>query len=152
MNLNKLDNLIERLRELDKKGYQPLTGAIGEEAADTIESLRAELNTQNANMISLHYMHDGHVFSRIKGNTLDEIIAYATSIALSEDGAYGMLCSPILLCGKKEIRRINANAHARKMTDTEHWNEQISKWRSIVEADTEFMNLLASGGLNHERE
>jgi hypothetical protein len=24
--------LTERLRELDKKGYQPLTGAIGEEA------------------------------------------------------------------------------------------------------------------------
>lgn len=33
----------ERLHELDKKGYQPLTGAIGNEAADEIERLRAAL-------------------------------------------------------------------------------------------------------------
>lgn len=36
-------DLVERLRELDKKGYQPLTGAIGEEAATEIERLRSLL-------------------------------------------------------------------------------------------------------------
>lgn len=34
--------LTERLRELDKKGYQPSTGAIGEEAATEIEQLRQD--------------------------------------------------------------------------------------------------------------
>jgi len=38
------EDLVGRLRELDKKGYQPLTGAIGREAADEIERLRAKLN------------------------------------------------------------------------------------------------------------
>lgn len=33
-------DIVARLRELDKKGYQPLTGAIGEEAAAEIERLR----------------------------------------------------------------------------------------------------------------
>ena len=36
-------DIIERLRELDKRGYQPLTGAIGAEAADEIERLREAL-------------------------------------------------------------------------------------------------------------
>ena len=37
-----MSDIIERLRELDKKGYQPLTGAIGDEAAREIERLREE--------------------------------------------------------------------------------------------------------------
>lgn len=43
MTETKMD-LVERLRELDRKGYQPLTGAIGVEAADEIELLRSILN------------------------------------------------------------------------------------------------------------
>lgn len=43
-----MDDLTERLRDLDKKGYQPLTGAIGEEAADTIDRLRAEVASLKA--------------------------------------------------------------------------------------------------------
>ena len=35
--------LVERLRGLDKKGYESLTGAIGEEAADLIDELRKKL-------------------------------------------------------------------------------------------------------------
>jgi hypothetical protein len=33
-------DIVKRLRDLDKNGYQPLTGAIGEEAATEIEKLR----------------------------------------------------------------------------------------------------------------
>jgi hypothetical protein len=36
---DRLAKLCEKLRELDKKGYQPLTGAIGETAATEIEAL-----------------------------------------------------------------------------------------------------------------
>lgn len=39
-------DIVERLRELDKKGYQPLTGAIGEEAAAEIERLHALVKAQ----------------------------------------------------------------------------------------------------------
>lgn len=38
----------DRLRELDKKGYQPLTGAIGEEAATLIAQLEAQLANYSA--------------------------------------------------------------------------------------------------------
>ncbi len=36
-------DIVERLRELDEKGYQPLTGAIGEDAATEIMRLRSAL-------------------------------------------------------------------------------------------------------------
>lgn len=36
-------NIVERLRDLDEKGYQSLTGAIGAEAATEIERLRAAM-------------------------------------------------------------------------------------------------------------
>lgn len=35
-------DIVKRLRELDKVGYQPLTGAIGNEAALEIEHLRID--------------------------------------------------------------------------------------------------------------
>ena len=37
-----MPDLVARLRELDRSGYQPLTGAIGEEAAAEIEKLRKD--------------------------------------------------------------------------------------------------------------
>ena len=37
-----MSSLTERLRELDKRGYRPLTGPIGNEAADELDKLRAE--------------------------------------------------------------------------------------------------------------
>lgn len=49
-------NIVERLRELDKKGYQPLTGAIGEEAAAEIERQRNLLrHTRDAMSIARQY-------------------------------------------------------------------------------------------------
>lgn len=39
-----MNTLTERLRELDQTGYQPLTGAIGDEAAREIESLRYNMH------------------------------------------------------------------------------------------------------------
>ena len=53
-----MENLIERLRELDVKGYQPLTGAIGDEAATEIERLRA-LKATNAEPVGLTFVKDG---------------------------------------------------------------------------------------------
>lgn len=38
-----MNDIVKRLRELDVKGYQPMTGAIGEEAAREIEALRYSL-------------------------------------------------------------------------------------------------------------
>ena len=42
-----MDDLINRLRELDHKGYQPLTGAIGDEAATKIERLQKDAARYN---------------------------------------------------------------------------------------------------------
>ncbi|MBK8810780.1 MAG: hypothetical protein IPN69_08635 [Acidobacteria bacterium] len=36
-------NIVERIMDIDEKGYQPLTGAIGAEAATEIERLRAAM-------------------------------------------------------------------------------------------------------------
>lgn len=39
---NVIMDIVKRLRELDNSGYQPLTGAIGSEAALEIERLRVD--------------------------------------------------------------------------------------------------------------
>ena len=40
-----MTDIVDRLCELDEKGYQPLTGAIGQEAANEIKRLRSFLNS-----------------------------------------------------------------------------------------------------------
>lgn len=50
-----IDDLKERLRELDVRGYQPLTGAIGNEAATRIEELERDLAAKTAECDALKH-------------------------------------------------------------------------------------------------
>jgi hypothetical protein len=53
-----MSDLTTRLRNLDRVGYEPLTGAIGEEAAATIEALNvrvARLVAAGKNLADNHY-------------------------------------------------------------------------------------------------
>jgi hypothetical protein len=80
-------DLTERLRELDGKGYQPSTGALGEEAATEIESLRKDAERYRA-LRRWHraYCFGGepggmnlHILTTVKPTHLDE--AFDAAIA-----------------------------------------------------------------------
>jgi len=92
-------DITERLRELDVKGYQPLTGAIGAEAADLIEkqelqiaelhekliscrgSVKAELNTYERfllNSVSESPLQQSIIES--EAHRLDELLSYIDGV------------------------------------------------------------------------
>jgi hypothetical protein len=93
--------------------------------------------------LNVAFMHDGHWFTRLEGNTLDEILAHADEIESGEDGSYGSLCPIILLRGTKEIRRVGPMAHARGSKDPkDHWIKGKAEWKAAAEADPDVQRIL----------
>lgn len=83
-----------------------------------------------ADTVKFYFMHDWHGFSRLRGATLDEVVAHADQIEASAVGSYGMLCPAILMSGEKEVRRVGPSAHARGTKDPkDHWNEEKANLR-----------------------
>lgn len=98
-----------------------------------------------ADGVRFYFMHDCHGFSRLRGATLDEVVAHADQIESHAEGSYGMLCPAILMCGEKEVRRVGPAAHARGTKDPkDHWNAGKGKWIEAMKADADVMRLLPS--------
>lgn len=115
--------------------------------SDMADSVLKTIQDQQPVALSIWWMYDCHLFHRIEGATLDEIIAEATEIQ-KEDG-YGMLCAPTLLnAAGKEVRRVSAGpfsngAHAHgRGKDAAYWQQQCKNWRAACEADADVMRLL----------
>lgn len=89
-----------------------------------------------------HYMHDNHTFSRLHGNTIDEILASAETMA--NESPCGMLCPPILMAEGKELRRLREVAHAPCCGDDSKWQSGKDVWRKACESDSQVMRLVAS--------
>jgi len=107
----------------------------------------APINQQVATEARFYYMHDGHYFTRLKGNTLDEVIAHADTVESGECGSYGMLCPVIVMACDKELRRVGPPAHSYGPNDEQgRWGIGKVAWREAVEADPDIMRLLAQVG------
>jgi hypothetical protein len=86
--------------------------------------------------VRFYFMHDNHVFTRLKGETLDDVLAHADAVEAGPRGSYGMLCPAILLRGGKECRRVGPAAHARGSKDPkDEWDAAKAAWRQAMEAD-----------------
>ncbi len=85
--------------------------------------------------VKFYYMFDNHTFARLHG-TLDAMIAEAARLE-----RHGMLCSPILLCGDKEVRRAGISIHNAPHHD---WQSDAIKWKTACEADADVMRLLGA--------
>ena len=117
-----------------------------------IDGVRYAPDPLHVDTVKFYFMHDNHTFTRLKGATLDEVLAHADAVEAGEWGSYGMLCPAMLLHGKKEVRRVGPPAHARGSKDPkDHWNAGKAKWREVVETDIDVMRLLPSE-LNGKRE
>jgi len=91
--------------------------------------------------MSIWYMHDNHMFSRLYGITLDEILDNADLI--ENKSSYGMLCSVILQCKSKEVRRVGECVHSHGK-DKKSWEEGKITWRKAMEEDPDVMRLLGT--------
>ncbi len=112
-----------------------------------IDGVRYVPDPQHADRMSIYYMHDNHCFTKLKGTTLDEILAHADEIKDGEWGSYGALCPVHLLSGNREVRRVGDMVHAGSSKDSKgKWEEGKAKWRKQVEADPDVMRLLNTNG------
>lgn len=110
----------------------------------TINGIAYVKEQQPPDCVKFYFMHDGFRFSRLKGNSLQEIAIEASYIACKPEGAWGALCPVILMRGKEEIRRVGPMVHARGVGESMHgWNEEVSRWIEVVSADQDVMRLLA---------
>jgi hypothetical protein len=107
-----------------------------------IEELR---NLDVPDSLSLYFMHDGHWFTKLEGNTVDEMLEHADAIESSEDGSYGSLCPISLMRGKREIRTVGQMVHSRGSSDSKDmWNKGKAAWKAVVMADTDVQRILGA--------
>jgi hypothetical protein len=112
------------------------------------DSLKAEVERlrekeKPAITLSFYYMHDRHCFTKLHGDTIDEIIAHANRVRAEDHG--GMLCPVVVSENGKEVRRIALGAHCRGLDNDEHWQREVSRWRHEVLADPDARAALNKG-------
>lgn len=93
--------------------------------------------------VQFWFMFDNHTFKRLRGATLDEVLAQADEVEAAS--SYGMLCPATLMHGKKEVRRVGPATHsysARNKNKKDMWEEGKAAWRAELESDTDVMRLL----------
>jgi hypothetical protein len=102
------------------------------------------IKEQQPDHVKFWYLHDNHTFTRLEGDSLDEIAAKASALSYTPTGAWGSLCPAIVMCGHKEIRRVGLIVHAKGANDSRiEWNEGIQQWIKALSADKDIMRLLA---------
>lgn len=111
----------------------------GEVIIDGVRYVPAEAQPDE---IKFFYMHDNCTFSRLHGNTIDEILASAETMA--NESRCGMLCPPILMAKGKEVRRLRQVAHAPCCGNDSKWLSGKEAWRKECESDSHVMRLVAS--------
>jgi len=92
--------------------------------------------------VMFYYMHDCHVFSRLYGTTIDDVLAIADIMA--KESPCGMLCPPILLLGDKELYRLEEVAHAPCLYHPQKWENGKILWRRECESDKNIIRLMSS--------
>lgn len=92
-----------------------------------------------ATSVRFYYMHGCHLFTRLDGQTLDEVLIRLDEVEAEDPG--GMLCQPSLLNGDIELRRVGVNVHSR--CDREKWAQDKKVWREEAEKDEELVSLMS---------
>jgi hypothetical protein len=92
-----MSELTEELRELDKIGYKPLTGAIGNRAADEINTLRARVAELEEDKAMLNWLElNPRQAQIIIDGEAQDCLYYAVA------GAFGVRLRDIIRAAMKE--------------------------------------------------
>lgn len=97
-----------------------------------------ENEQMTATDLSIYYMHDNHCFTKLKGNSIEDVLKEADRI--ENDSPFGALCPVTVLCGKKELRRVGPMVHSHGESKIA-WEEGKKLWREEIMRDLEIMSL-----------
>lgn len=111
-----------------------------------IDGVRYVPDPTHVNRVSFWWMHDNHTFTRLKGNTLSEVVQNAKRVRA--ETPYGSLCPAILCHDKKEVRRVGKMIFDNP-THFSKWQKDLTDWCTTMESDADIMRVLSEGG-NHE--
>lgn len=106
---------------------------------DGIEFVRKD---RRANRVSCHLMYDCHLFRRLKGTTIDELLAdWGREVKRPKpDLGAPMLCPIIVMEDDKELRRVGQMV----FPDTQWSKSKLDEWLGPVRADPDIARILAS--------
>jgi hypothetical protein len=126
--VKELNNIISDLQKASQKIAEIVSKLSDEDKKKTLT-------------LQFYYMHDGHRFSPLKGNTLDEVIAHCNEIR--GKSPWGMLCPVIVKDGDKDSRRVGVGAHCSGLGRQKEWEDSVQVWKSSIMADAEIMQLIS---------
>ena len=92
--------------------------------------------------VRFYYMHDNHTFTRLLGNTLEEILIHAD--AVEAVSSFGMLCDAVLMRQGKEFARVGTVVHSGSSKDSKDaWNSGKEVWLRILKENKDVMRILS---------
>jgi len=94
---------------------------------------------RHADRVSIYGIHDCHLFTKIIGGSVDDVIDSWLS-GCDRENKYGptALCPAIVLHGETELRRVGEMVHSK------HDAESIHAYREALLADPDIPRLLAA--------
>ena len=101
-----------------------------------------------ADSVHVYGMYDNHLFHRIKGSTVDQVIdnwrahnSEPHPAVNDQDKVFDLgpssLCPAIVLCGAKELRRVGKMVFPKRV-------EELEAYRTALESDPDISRLLGA--------
>lgn len=109
-----------------------------------------------ADRVSIHGMYDLHLFHKVEGRSVDEVIdnwlahiakpvpANVEGIGIVDDLGPSMLCPAVVLSGKVELRRVGKMVFPDWGTRKPRTPADLEAYRSALKADPDIDRLLAA--------
>ena len=99
-----------------------------------------------ATKISAHVMYDCHLFRRLNGTSVDELIADWRRECANPDPNYGApyLCPVIVMDGDKELRRVGDMVFREGPSSWPETDDAVRDWKIAVESDPDIPRLLSA--------
>jgi hypothetical protein len=83
-------------------------------------------------------MYEDHMFERLKGNTIEELLNHAEACRKIPEGKYGMMCPVKIIYSDRSERNVGEQVNVGN-----HWQDGIQAWKIVVESDMEIRDFMS---------
>src|SRR5690554_4273602 len=116
-----------------------------------IDGIKYVPEQQKSQYISFWYMHDNHTFSRLDGNTLEELAESGYNFGLRSP--CGMLCAPSIITHfsdfkKREETIVGKSVFHPFSGNLDEWKDEVNKWTNAIKDNPEALKLIEVGKIN----
>lgn len=100
---------------------------------------------------SFWYMHDNHTFSRLEGNSLEELAESGYNHGVNSP--CGMICSPRIITQFSGEERQNEKivgipVHHPWDKGDQEWRDEVNKWIDALKDNQDIQRLISQGKIN----